>query len=84
MRGAHRAPVMDVPVILQLKVPAVLRERGGASVSVPRQSAPTFSCASEAFTRSANCAKAGASTVQFLLFAVYGLGSRILLLGQGC
>ena len=32
--GAHRAPVMDVPVILQLQAPAVLRERGGASDSV--------------------------------------------------
>ena len=46
-------------------VPAFLRERGGASVSIPQQSAPTSSCASEACTRSANCAKAGASTVQF-------------------
>ena len=65
VRGAHRAPVMDVPVINAAQVPAFLRERGGASVSVPRQSAPTSSCASEACTRSANCAKAGDSTVQF-------------------
>ena len=57
VRGVQRAPVMDVPVII--------RERGGASDSVPRQSAPTSSCSSEACTRSANCAKAGDSTVQF-------------------
>ena len=47
------------------QVPAVLRERGGASVSVLRQSAPTSSCATEAFTCSANCALVGDSTVQF-------------------
>ena len=47
------------------QVLALLRERGGASDSVPRQSAPTSSCASEACTRSANCAEAGDSTVQF-------------------
>ena len=47
------------------EVPAVLRKRGGASVSVLRQSALTFSCATEASTCSANCAKAGDSTAQF-------------------
>ena len=65
VRGEHRAPVMDVPCDYTAQVPAFLRERGGASDSFPRQSAPTSSCASEACTRSANCAKAGDSTVQF-------------------
>ena len=41
------------------QVPAVLRERGGASVSVLRQSALTSRCATEACTCSANCALAG-------------------------
>ena len=45
------------------QVPAALRECEGASVSVPRQTALTSSCAREAC--SANCAKAGDSTVQF-------------------
>ena len=47
------------------QVPAALREREGASVSVLRQTALTSSCATEACTCSANCAKAGDSTVQF-------------------
>ena len=59
--GAHRAPVVDVPVIFQLKFRTwrCLRFR-------PRQSAPDSSCTTEARTCSANCAKAGDSTAQFL------------------
>ena len=56
---------LDVPCDYAAQVPAVPRERGGASVSVPRQSALTSGCATEAFTCSANCALAGDSTVQF-------------------
>ena len=63
------------PCYSAAQVPAFLRERGGASVSVPRQSAPTSSCASEACTRSANCALDGDSTVQFFDF-VYVLRAR--------
>ena len=46
------------------QVPAAPRGREGVSVSVPQKTALTSSCATEACTCSANCAKAGDSTVQ--------------------
>ena len=50
---------LDVPVKYAAEVPAALRDTEGDSVSVPRQTALTSSCATEACMCSAN------STVQF-------------------
>ena len=68
--GATRCAVRIVlwfgrPCEYAAQVPAALRERECASVSVPRQTALTSKCATEACTCSANFAKAGDSTVQF-------------------
>ena len=66
-RGAHRSPVMDVPVIIQLQF-----LHSYENVLVPQiaflDSAPTSSCTAESCTYSANCASTGDSTAQFLVW----------------
>ena len=65
VRGVYRAPVMDVPVIIQLKFLHSYENVVVPQIPFLDRVLHTSSCASEACTRSANCAKAGDSTVQF-------------------